>query len=169
MSRWRVLAGIGLALILTLGVGGWLLTRSHAASAAQSKDASVPPLVTVVVPALGKVDTTVSLTGLISARNDMPIGNEGDTSRIAEVLVEAGERVRQGQVLARLNPIAAESQVHSAEASLEEIESQRRRGRGRVGPGAAWRRPVLARGERASAHQRCDCRGQGQGGRGATR
>lgn len=121
--RWRILVGIGALLLIAAGAGGWLLMRTHPAAAAESKDSSVPPLVTVVVPALGKVSSTVSLTGLISARNDTPIGNEGDTSRIAEVLVEAGERVRQGQVLARLNPIAAESQVHSAEASLEEMKA----------------------------------------------
>jgi HlyD family secretion protein len=122
-SRWRTLGGIGVVLILALAVGGWLLARSHAASAAQNKDAIVPPRVTVVIPQLGKVNATVSLTGLISARNDMPIGNEGDTGRVAEVLVEAGDHVHQGQVLARLNPITAEAQVHSAEASLDEVRA----------------------------------------------
>ena len=122
-SRWRTFGGIGVVLILALGAGGWLLARSHAASAAQNKDAIVPPRVTVVIPQLGKVNATVSLTGLISARNDMPIGNEGDAGRIAEVLVEAGDHVHQGQVLARLNPIAAQAQVHSAEAALDEVRA----------------------------------------------
>jgi RND family efflux transporter MFP subunit len=122
-SRWRKLGGIGVVLVVALAAGGWLLARSHAASAAQNKDAIVPPRVTVVIPTLGKVNATVSLTGLISARNDMPIGNEGDTGRVAEVLVEAGDHVRQGQVLARLNPITAEAQVHSAEASLDEVRA----------------------------------------------
>jgi HlyD family secretion protein len=122
-SRWRTLGGIGVVLVVALAVGGWLLARSHAATAAQNKDATVPPRVTVVIPTLGKVNATVSLTGLISARNDMPIGNEGDTGRVAEVLVEAGDHVHQGQVLARLNPITAEAQVHSAEASLDEVRA----------------------------------------------
>jgi HlyD family secretion protein len=122
-SRWRTFGGIGVVLILALGAGGWLLARSHAAAAAQNKDAIVPPRVTVVIPQLGKVNAAVSLTGLISARNDMPIGNEGDTGRVAEVLVEAGDHVRQGQVLARLNPITAEAQVHSAEAALDEVRA----------------------------------------------
>ena len=122
-SRWRLRAGIGVAVLLACVLGGWLVMRSHAAAAAQNKDAAVPPLVTVVVPSLGKVNATVTLTGLISARNDMPIGNEGDAGRIAEVLVEAGDRVRQGEVLARLNPIAAQSQVHSAEAALDEVKA----------------------------------------------
>ena len=122
-AHWRTLGGIGLALVLALGAGAWLSARSHGASAAQDKDATVPPLVTVVIPSLGEVNAAVSLTGLISARNDMPIGNEGDAGRIGQVLVEAGDHVRQGQVLARLNPITAESQVHSAEAALDEVRA----------------------------------------------
>jgi len=100
-----------------------MLVRSHAGASTSDKDAEAPPLVTVVVPALGAVTSKVSLTGLISARNDMPIGNEGDAGRISEVLVEAGSRVRKGQVLARLNPITAQAQLDSAEASLEEVRA----------------------------------------------
>jgi HlyD family secretion protein len=74
----------------------------------------------VTVPTWGDVNGSVSLTGLISARNDMPIGNEGDPGRIAEVLVEAGDHVRKGQLLAQLNPITADSQLDSAAASLDQ-------------------------------------------------
>lgn len=119
--RRRVVVGLMItALVLFLG-GSWFLTRSRAAASTQ--DSTVTPLVTVVIPAVGTVDSTVSVTGLISARNDIPIGNEGDAARIAEVLVEPGDCVRRGQVLARLNAIAAESQVRSAEASLEEMKA----------------------------------------------
>jgi HlyD family secretion protein len=119
-TRWRVYAGIGVAVLLALAAGAWLLGRGHAAAPATGKDVVVPPLITVIIPSRGQVTASVSLTGLISARNDMPIGNEGDTGRIAEVLVEQGDRVRQGQVLARLNPIAAQSQVDNMQASLEQ-------------------------------------------------
>jgi RND family efflux transporter MFP subunit len=39
------------------------------------------------------------------------------------VLVEPGDRVRRGQVLARLNPITAQTQVDSAAASLDELRA----------------------------------------------
>jgi len=107
--------------VLVLAAVAWMLVRSHAGEPTADKDAGVPPLVTVVVPAPGAVTSRVALTGLISARNDMPIGNEGDTGRISEVLVEAGDRVRKGQVLARLNSITAQSLLDSAEASLDEV------------------------------------------------
>ncbi len=118
--RWRY-AGAGAVLVLV--AVAWVLVRSHAGATSSDNDAAVPPLVTVVTPALGAVTSKVSLTGLISARNDMPIGNEGDADRIAEVLVEAGDRVRKGQVLARLNPITAQSQLDGAEASLDEVRA----------------------------------------------
>ena len=118
--KWRF-ATAGAALVLAVVV--WMLVRSHAGASTSDKDAAAPPLVTVVVPALGAVTSQVSLTGLISARNDMPIGNEGDAGRISEVLVEAGDRVRKGQVLARLRPVAAQSQLDSAEASLDEVQA----------------------------------------------
>jgi HlyD family secretion protein len=119
-TRWRIYAGVGAAVLLTLAAGVWWLARGHAAAATTGKDVVLPPLITVIIPARGDVSTSVSLTGLISARNDMPIGNEGDAGRIAEVLVEAGDHVRQGQVLARLNPIAAQSNIDNMQASLEQ-------------------------------------------------
>jgi HlyD family secretion protein len=118
--RWGF-ATAGAALVLAGVV--WMLVRSHAGASTSDKDAADPPLVTVVIPVLGAVTSKVSLTGLISARNDMPIGNEGDAGRIAEVRAEAGDRVRKGQVLARLNPITAQSQLDSAEASLDEVRA----------------------------------------------
>jgi len=119
-TRWRVYAGIGVVGVLALAAAVWLLGRGHAAAAATGKDSVVPPLITVIIPSRGEVNASVSLTGLISARNDMPIGNEGDAGRIAEVLVEPGDRVRQGQVLAKLNPIAAQSQLDNMQAALEQ-------------------------------------------------
>ena len=105
---------IAAAVALVLVFGGWRMTRAPNAAAAMDKDGTVPPLVTVVVPSVGNVMTTVSVTGQISATNDMPIGVEGDGGRIAAVLVEPGDKVKRGQVLARLNPLTAQSQVDSA-------------------------------------------------------
>jgi HlyD family secretion protein len=135
--EWRLRIGIGVALTCAVAAGGWLFIRPHAAGA--EKSVAPLPLVTVVRPALGEVTASVSLTGLISARNDMPIGIEGDAGRIAAVLVEAGDRVHHGQVLAQLNPVTGQSQVDSAEASLAEaranaVVAQGEWGRAEQGP-----------------------------------
>ena len=119
-TRRRLMAG-GVVLVLVLG--GLLYASSHGAAKTDGKDATIPPLVTVMIPVPGSVLSAVSLTGQISAQNDMPIGVEGDGGRIAAVLVEPGDRVHKGQVLARLNPLTAQSQVDGAEASLDELRA----------------------------------------------
>ena len=119
----RLLFGIAIAVVLAIAIGGWRMSHSSGAAMAKDKDGAVPPLITVVVPTLGNVASTVSLTGLISAVNDMPIGVEGDGGRVSAVLVEPGDHVKRGQVLARLNPLTAQSQVDSAQASLEELKA----------------------------------------------
>jgi RND family efflux transporter MFP subunit len=120
-SRWRQRLAIAGGILCAVGVAAWLIIRSH--PAASTKTTTPPPLVTVVTPKFGEVSASVSLTGLISARNDMPIGTEGDVGKISAVLVEAGDRVRKGQVLARLNPITGQSGVDSAEATLAEASA----------------------------------------------
>ncbi|MGH8254306.1 MAG: efflux RND transporter periplasmic adaptor subunit [Steroidobacteraceae bacterium] len=95
----------------------------HSSDDGAAKDQNATPLVTVVVPSLGNVTATVSLTGQISAQNDMPIGVEGDGGRVSAVLVEPGDHVRRGQVLARLNPLTAQSQVDGAAATLDELRA----------------------------------------------
>src|SRR4029077_13003128 len=87
-------AAIAGVIVCAMGVAAWLIVRTHAAHTTR---ATTPvPLVTVVTPKFGEVLASVSLTGLISARNDMPIGTEGDVGRISAVLAEAGDRVRKG-------------------------------------------------------------------------
>jgi len=46
-ARWRLYAGIGVAVVLALAAGAWLLGRGHAA--ATGKDGVVPPLITVII------------------------------------------------------------------------------------------------------------------------
>jgi HlyD family secretion protein len=70
------------------------------------------------------VQSTVSFTGTIHARYDMPISAEGESGRIIAVLVEAGDRVKRGQVLARLDQSVLRPQVNQLEASLEEAKAQ---------------------------------------------
>jgi HlyD family secretion protein len=129
-SRYRASAVAGLLAIVA--VTTWLVLRPHAVVA--PKNTAALPLVTVVTPTLGEVSASVALTGLVSARNDMPIGTEGDVGRISAVLVEAGDRVHKGQILARLNPITGQSGVDSAEASLAEAQANA------AVAGAEWKR-----------------------------
>jgi HlyD family secretion protein len=83
------------------------------------------PTVSVTEVGISKVPTTVSIVGTIGARYDMPIGVEGDAGRIAAIYVEAGDHVKRGQVLARLNVSVLEPQVANLEAALEQARAER--------------------------------------------
>jgi HlyD family secretion protein len=82
------------------------------------------PLISVMTPGLKPVTSSVSFTGAIAARYDMPIGNDGDTGRIVAVYVEAGDHVERGQLLAKLSDSVLVPQVNRLEASLEQAKAQ---------------------------------------------
>lgn len=121
-SRWI----IGSAVVLFLVVG--LLVARHFMQPAPVNPAQVAqlqlPVVSVIAPGTKAVQSTVSFTGTIHARYDMPISAEGESGRIIAVLVEAGDRVKRGQVLARIDQSVLRPQMNRLEASLEEAKAQ---------------------------------------------
>jgi RND family efflux transporter MFP subunit len=120
-KRRRLLLGVALFALIAAGIG--LAMVRGGKPAAVATPASALPLVSVVVPGKAPVSTYVTFTGAIAARYDMPIGVE-DGGRIAAVLVEAGDRVRAGQVLARLDTSVVASQVASLRAQLEQAKAE---------------------------------------------
>jgi HlyD family secretion protein len=82
------------------------------------------PTVSVTEVGVSSLPTTVSIIGTIAARYDMPIGVEGDAGRVAAIYVEAGDHVKRGQVLARLNVSVLEPQVANLEAALEQARAE---------------------------------------------
>ncbi|MEX6725139.1 efflux RND transporter periplasmic adaptor subunit [Parapedomonas caeni] len=86
----------------------------------------VVPRVTVIVPGASTRAAQVTVTGTIAARYDMPVGVEGESGRLAAVLVEAGDRVAKGQLLARLNTDLLKPQVAQLAAALEEARANAR-------------------------------------------
>jgi len=82
------------------------------------------PTVSVTEVGVSSVPTTVSIIGTIAARYDTPIGVEGDAGRVAAIYVEAGDHVKRGQVLARLNVSVLEPQVANLEAALEQARAE---------------------------------------------
>lgn len=119
--KWgAILLAIVLALIAII----WAMNASSPASPSPTTAQDSMPLVTVMTPRLRPVTASVSFTGTISARHDMPIGTEGEGGRIIAVYVEAGDKVRRGQILARLDPSVIMPQVNRLDASLEEARAQ---------------------------------------------
>jgi RND family efflux transporter MFP subunit len=124
MSRrvW-VIGSVVVALLLIL-VAASRLFGGHKPPATTLADSGNEPLVTVLVPALQPVTASVTFTGAIAARYDMPIANEGDTGRILAVYAEAGDHVKRGQALARIDDSVMVQQVNRLAASLEQAKAQ---------------------------------------------
>jgi RND family efflux transporter MFP subunit len=116
---WSLLALIG-AVVISLAA--WRIV--HALTAKPDAVAATIPTVSVTEVAVSSVPSTVSIIGTIAARYDMPIGVEGDGGRVTAVYVEAGDHVKQGQVLAHLNNSVLEPQVTNLEAALDQAKAE---------------------------------------------
>jgi len=77
------------------------------------------PAVTVIVPGRQQVGRSVTATGSLAARRDMPVGVPGEGGQIVRVLVEPGQWVSAGQVLAIID-----RSVQSQEASQQAANIQ---------------------------------------------
>jgi HlyD family secretion protein len=120
--RWlwfRACAIVALALLAA--VLAWRLT--HALGVKHIVKNAVPT-VSVTQAGVSTVPTTVSIIGTIAARYDMPIGVEGDAGRVSAIYVEAGDHVKRGQLLARLNVSVLQPQVANLEAALEQARAE---------------------------------------------
>jgi HlyD family secretion protein len=117
LKKWAI--GAVCAGVLLVGAIGWRIAQSFN----KPEPETSVPLISVVTPHLGEVPLLLNISGTIGARNDVAVGPEGDGGRISAVLVEVGQHVQRGQVLARLDPVMAESQVSAAEAALEQARA----------------------------------------------
>jgi HlyD family secretion protein len=121
-SRWIIGGVLVLVLLIVAAVvRQYMKPAAPGAAIAQQKQI---PLVTAAAPGIQAVKSTVSFTGTIQARYDMPIGAEGESGRITAVLVEAGDRVKSGQVLVRIDQSVLRPQLNRLTASLEEAKAQ---------------------------------------------
>ena len=105
-----------------------------AAGPAAGAEGQQLPTVTVIVPGRQQVARTLSATGTLAARRDLPVGVPGEGGQIVRVMVEPGQWVRAGQTLAVIDrsvqsqeaaQIAAQIQVAQADLRLAENELQR--------------------------------------------
>jgi RND family efflux transporter MFP subunit len=115
-----ILVVAALAIVVLLAVR---MTQSLALKKSITNQLAVPT-VSVTRAGVSDVPTTIEIIGTISARYDMPIGVEGDAGRVSAIYVEAGDHVRKGQVLARLNVAVLAPQVANLAAALDESRAE---------------------------------------------
>jgi len=118
MIAWSV---GGLLVAMVIALIAWRI--AHALAKPEAAVSAIPT-VSVAEVGISAVPSTVSIIGTIAARYDMPIGVEGDGGRVTELYVEAGDHVKQGQVLAHLNNSVLQPQVTNLEAALDQARAE---------------------------------------------
>ncbi|WP_163273257.1 efflux RND transporter periplasmic adaptor subunit [Chelativorans alearense] len=80
---------------------------------------------TVTVATIGtrRMETAVLATGTVVAWEELPVSAEVAGLAITEVLVDEGDRVEKGQVLARLNDVQLQAQIEQQQATITEAEA----------------------------------------------
>jgi HlyD family secretion protein len=140
-KRRRIIVAV--VLIALVLVAAWMMMGRGDSGTAPQKGAGGPaagrgnaqmPAVTFIIPTRQEVPIMISATGSLGAVRDMPVGVAGEGGQIERVLVEPGQNVRAGQVLATINrsvqsqtaaQLAASIQVARADLQLAENNLQR--------------------------------------------
>jgi RND family efflux transporter MFP subunit len=139
--RRIIIAVVVLLAVAILGVfmlGG----RGEKAAAPGADQGQQLPAVTVAAPGRQQVDRIISATGSLAARHDMPVGVPGSGGQIVRVLVNPGQWVNAGQVLAVIDrSVQAQqaaqlgAQIEVARADLHLAQTQLDRAQALVGRG----------------------------------
>jgi len=119
-------------LVVLVGAAFWMMHGG------KKSDASAPveqvPTVSVAPPGRQTVGRVISATGTLAAKREMPVGVAGEGGRVTAVLVEPGQWVAAGQVLATVDrsvqtqtaeSLAAQIRVAQADATLTQSELAR--------------------------------------------
>jgi RND family efflux transporter MFP subunit len=132
--RIALIAGVGLIVVALLAAFFLMRGGEEKAGPATAEGGAQAPTVTVVVPGRQTVDRSISATGSLAARVDMPVGVAGEGGMVTRVLVQPGLWVRAGQTLAVIErsvqsqeaaQLAANVQVARADAELAQNEFER--------------------------------------------
>ncbi len=124
LSPRMVLIGLGLVIVLVLG-GWYAATRVFAAPAKTQADSNAQT-VTIVVPGRITVQGSVTASGVLAARRDLPVGIAGEGGKVVRVLVDAGSWVNKGQVLAVVDRSVQTQEIASQAATVEVQEANAR-------------------------------------------
>jgi len=130
-KRWLVIGG---AAVLAAMILVWFMAHKGSGAAEADQNKPQAPVVTVVTPGRTTIAGEITGTGTLAARRELPVGVPGEGGQIVQVLVEPGQWVGQGQVLAVIDRSvqvqqqasqAAQVQVARANADLAQANLDR--------------------------------------------
>lgn len=131
-SKRRLMIGAVVAFIALIGIAVVVMRGGGEGVSTTPKDQV--PSVSVVTPGRAMIEGQINATGTLAARRELPVGIPGEGGQVVQVLVEPGQWVGAGQVLAVIdrsvqvqqqNSQAAQIQVARANAALAQANLDR--------------------------------------------
>lgn len=128
--RWILIGGIVAAVLIAAAIAYSIFSGKESSAPA----APPAPGVTVIVPGTTSIAATITATGSLFAKREMPVGVAGEGGMVQSVLVEPGTWVGAGQTLAviersvqsqQANSLSASVRVARADADLAQAELDR--------------------------------------------
>jgi len=121
-GRHRVAVSLGTVAVLTIVAACGRSEDAAQGGSSQARDA----VMTVTAAPLERVELTrtISMNGSLYAWQDVIISAEVGGYRVAEVLVDVGDRVRKGQRLVSLSKALLQAEVATKQAALKQREAE---------------------------------------------
>jgi len=120
---WLAL-GLGLGAALTWAGDRWLSSRQQTAPPAESEIQGRGRSVTVARAQITTVERRLEASGTVEAQELSEVAAQASGLRIERILVEEGDRVRAGQLLARLDAAQRQAQLEQAQASVAQAQGR---------------------------------------------
>ena len=112
MNKKRIAAA---AAVVVIAAGGVAIYRRA--------DAKQTPAYRFATVTRGNLESTVSATGALSAVKTVQVGTQV-SGQIAAIYADFNQKVKKGQLLARIDPTLQQQAVQDAQAGVERVQSQ---------------------------------------------
>ncbi len=112
MSKRKLIMACA-SVIVVVAAGIWFVRRADANAAPSYRFGAVQ---------LGNVESTVTSTGKLNALQSVAVGTQV-SGRVTQLYADYNDRVREGDLLARIDPIIQQQQVRNAESNLERVQA----------------------------------------------
>ncbi|QJU59389.1 efflux RND transporter periplasmic adaptor subunit [Sphingomonas sp. AP4-R1] len=115
-SRRKLIIALVAVVIVAIAIGYYV---SHRKPKAAGGDSALQR-VTYIVPGRSEIAASTRATGTIGARRDQPVGIAGEGGVVRSVLVEAGDWVKAGQILAIVDRSVQTQQAAAMGAQIDQ-------------------------------------------------
>jgi HlyD family secretion protein len=116
--RRMTVALVVVAILVAIGAAYYFMGGGAAAPAAGEEKGGQAQTVTVVAPGRDTVVRSINATGTLAARREIPVGVVGEGGAVSRVFVDAGDWVKQGQVLVSVDRSVQVQQAAALDAQI---------------------------------------------------